>query len=456
LTILIVVNFKSHVVLKTIKLKPIVFSKGLLVLSCFTVLFGFNSCQKDISADEFERSHNLVKIADINSNLSFHFKKDDGGYIFISNEIKDFRYNSISIAITDDQSKVVSKTYIGGSKDDWINFAKRDGEGNIYLGGATLSPDIQLAPSPNLDAFLAKLDKNGRLLWQRAFADTASANRGFLIDRFTSVEFVNDRILWIGLTDNHQTYSPDGRAFNSDNIVVEYDQDGNFIKRNILPSLFLREKIAGRNVLPRCYNVGSDLIISSTYDKLRTFGGQPIDTSCIIMRYNPNTDSVLWKEYYTHDNPEGDMFVGKILGNGNLLGMDSYFHSFFEIDPNNGQVLKREPTGFQGDPQLHILNDAVAIGDASYFMGWYCDGFILSSSQSGFLWNNQKPLLMKYDIDGNLEFVKHYDLENAGFLNGTESANNELSLLGHMNSSGISRSNIFIVDCDQKGEIIKP
>ena len=79
-------------------------------------------------------------------------------------------------------------TYIGGSQEDSVRDITTDKDGNIYLTGGTASADFPTTPNAYdrtfngwHDAFVAKLDPNGNLIWS-TFIGGPNYDRAYAIE----------------------------------------------------------------------------------------------------------------------------------------------------------------------------------------------------------------------------------------------------------------------------------
>jgi hypothetical protein len=94
---------------------------------------------------------------------------------------------------------VVYSSYLGGNGDDAATGVAVDRQGNIYVAGATASPDFPGTPqrAAAVAAFVSKLDPNGRLLWSTYLLDTDEAGAtGLAVDNAGNAYVTGTTSLW--------------------------------------------------------------------------------------------------------------------------------------------------------------------------------------------------------------------------------------------------------------------
>jgi len=83
----------------------------------------------------------------------------------------------VFVAKMDNHGNLIWNTFLGGSGDDYGYDIAIDHSGNIYIGGSssatwgTPQRDYSEAYYSDVDAFAAKLDNDGRLVWNTFLGD---------------------------------------------------------------------------------------------------------------------------------------------------------------------------------------------------------------------------------------------------------------------------------------------
>jgi hypothetical protein len=121
---------------------------------------------------------------------------------------------------------------IGGSDHDNIGDVILDGLGNVYVAGSFRDTvnigSMSFTSNGDYDAFIAKYDSNGNLIWAKSFGDSLS-------DQIISLEVDSENNLYIGGnfqgnldidgdSINELTSNGDGDAF-----IAKYDRGGNLL-----------------------------------------------------------------------------------------------------------------------------------------------------------------------------------------------------------------------------------
>ncbi|HMG75410.1 MAG TPA: SBBP repeat-containing protein [Pyrinomonadaceae bacterium] len=138
------------------------------------------------------------------------------------------------VAKLDANGNLIWNTFVGGSRSDLATALAVDGNGNIYLGGfstATWGSPIR-AFSGGYDAFSAKLDSGGHLIWN-TFLGGPGINSGFDYGRALTVD-AGGNIYVAG--QSGATWGSPVRAYSNDDdaFVARLDTNGNLIWNTFL------------------------------------------------------------------------------------------------------------------------------------------------------------------------------------------------------------------------------
>jgi hypothetical protein len=143
-----------------------------------------------------------------------------------SKDLEDFEitngFDSVIYKYDKDGNLLFKKTW-GGNKDDKFNYLTLLDDGSFIVVGESSSTDLEgLQNKGKADAFIAKFDKDGNVLWQKNWG-------GNNADFFSDVVVSSDG----GIILSGQTYSNDIENFTYkggyDVMVVKYDKDGNMV-----------------------------------------------------------------------------------------------------------------------------------------------------------------------------------------------------------------------------------
>ncbi len=179
----------------------------------------------------------------------------------------------------DPDCQPVWRLRVGGSGDQSPYSVAADSAGNVYVGGAFLGklsfggdPLVTGSQPPsgylsNGAAFLAKLDPDGQLLWQKAFGLQQNAQ----IDSIAVG--ADDNVVVAGKFEGDIDFGGEVLEGWSSGFLAKLDPDGNH--------LFSRAFAAGndgRLVYPVSVSVGAGLSLGGTLDGTADLGGGPISS----------------------------------------------------------------------------------------------------------------------------------------------------------------------------------
>ena len=169
---------------------------------------------------------------------------DDGnvvvtGYTYsndFTNAINDsVLYDAFVAKLDADAGDVLWSAYLGGGDEDMGNAIAIDGDGNIFVAGETYSSDWETANNAsyaeayNPDAFVAKLDADGTLLWVSYLGGTdEDYGRDVAVDS-------EGNVVIAGYTYSEDVVQTDNAALGSyDAFVAKLDTDGSIVWANYL------------------------------------------------------------------------------------------------------------------------------------------------------------------------------------------------------------------------------
>lgn len=414
------------------------------------------ACKK--SFNEFEKGTEYPKVTDLDpGRLIVQFDKAGGGSIVVHNPIIG-QQRDVCISILDESGKVLRTTTFGASRNEYISQAIMDAEGNIYVVGGTTSPELRLDPLKYErdagDGYVAKVDKEGNLLWQHGYCNVNSLQKGVWEDEFATISLVNGKLYCVGFTENELPVLPTGTISNYDTWMVVFDVNGNFLKEMILPSIYKGASIlnfGGGTWMDAIKLTDNNLVLRYVYmDYLSQ--GREMDTTAMMFKFNTTTDQIMWIQYFPRLSPYGDILHIGQLSNGNIVGFDSYFNSINILDQHTGSPISHTVIGNSTNSPTSVIystrfkGDNFRIGENYYVVGWMNIGGGTT---------DMKPWIIKLDKQGRMLYSKVLPLDVARLYWIREGSQHNLELTGAISVFGTLLEKVFTVGITPDGEFIK-
>ncbi len=422
----------------------------------FAIITLFTTCKKEIKVSDFAGIDNSIKVYDLNGDFPLaQIKRPGGGFFLVYGENVNSQ-KDVSVAVTDDEGNVIQKTTFGGNREDRVTWSGVDARGNLYVVGHTASAELRMdknaKTSTNPDGYVAKLDKDGNLLWQRGYSDTATKFKGIRHDIFLSACIIGNKIYCVGGTGNRFTPTPNGSS-ELDTWLVIFDENGNVLKDRTLPSIYRGKSLTnfGGSISIEVMKLSdNDLIVRNVFMAYLS-QGRNMDTTAVLCRYSIDQDSVLWAKYFRQSSPQGDICYGGMLANGHLAFLDTYWNIINLFDVNSGDVIKTTTVGNNTpDPgsdqyRMHIGFSPFMMDDELYFLGFKSKGASVA---------NQKPFVTKLDREGNLAFHKVFEIPQGAFYWVNETREKNLQFMGGINVYKTNNIKLFTLTTDKNGNVI--
>jgi hypothetical protein len=442
---------------------PFQYHHGLLHF-CIILSVIFTSCKKEVAENEFAKSPEFLRILSLNGDGGGQlYNRPGGGYIFTYTKTENYSYDDIGVAIINEFGAVVNNITFGGKAHETLNGSAMDKDGNVYLVGSSYSSDLRIdkftSEVKSLDAFIAKVDEDGNLLWIKGYSDTANGARGAQDDIFNSVILVDNKVYCFGTTDNF--HPPVNNAPDPDNWMVVFDENGELIKDMLLPTAYTGE-FAGVRVANAIGLKNGDIAFRWSTPKF--LGGGDHDTSALLLRYRPSLDSILWVQYFSTFNDEGDLTYLGESEDETLVGLNSTFTVMHKFSPLTGELISNKSTVFSltasalssyfGASTIKIHN----IDDYFYVVGAVDQGYTVSYAFNvgWFLFNNSKPWIMKLSNEGKIVYTKDIEIPT-GFLGDmVERDDGNFEIMGSTNIFNTKKAAFFMMTIDTDGNPVYP
>jgi hypothetical protein len=303
------------------------------------------------------------------------------------------------------------------------------------------------------DGYIAKIDKEGNLVWQRGYCNVNSLQKGVWDDEFATIALANGKLYCIGITANEQPVSPTGTIANWDTWLVVFDANGNMLKEAILPSIYKGSSslnFGGGTFVDAIQLVDNNIVVRYVYQDYLS-QGRVMDTTALLFKYNTTTDQVEWKKYLLRTSPYNDIVNFGQLGNGHIVAFDSYYNSISIFDENTGNPIGHRVIGNNtGSSSSTIFltkyrASNFKIGDDFYVVGWMNIGGGTT---------DLNPWIVKLDQQGNLQYNKILPINSSSLYWIREQENHHLILTGKIAVFGTLLEKIFTVSVGSNGEII--
>lgn len=288
---------------------------------------------------------------------------------------------------------------ISGNNEDITESIAVDGNGNVIVGGWTLSDSLDLDPGPGVynvtrGTFLVKLDPSGNFIWGGSIG--APYPYGLKTDASNNIYVTG---FFTGVTD----FDPGPGTYNlicnggSDTYILKLDPDRNVIWAKQLAGAGYTNSFGKAITLDASGNIYTSGYIQGTVD----------------MDPGPWEDSVT-------SVPAGGVFVNKLDANGNYvwgkafggtqmsqsygLGVDSlqnvyttgFFTDTIDLDPGPNKAIVTSVPGVQNV----FINKLLSIAGSSLPLTWLSvEGRLNSSQHATIYWQAAEINVQQYTIE---------------------------------------------------------
>ena len=358
-----------------------------------------------------------------------------------------------------DQYDLFFTTYLGGNNTDNSLSSAVDDSGNIYVAGDTLSPDLPMLNSWNStlnsnsgDAFLAKFDPNGKLLYSTYLG-------GSKTDRIDSVAVDGNQNVYVaGFTNSldfptKNAYQPSNKAGSYNGFLAKFDSNGKLIFSTYIGGTGIDEAQAiAVNSSGYCYVTGQtgsqDFILKNPWNK--TYGG---NTDNFIAEYSP-TGELLFSSFFggnnydtvksiTLDSNNNFFITGETSSTTLPVTSDAYQKTFsgttdIYISEFNSTGFLQYSTYLGTDSENHVNSIAVDSNDSFYITGYtYSSNFpITTNAYSKALATSADAIVSEFNSSGHLTYSSYLGGNSDDFGTGIQVTNKgEIFISGYTDSS---------------------
>ncbi|MBI3934441.1 MAG: hypothetical protein HY316_07085 [Acidobacteria bacterium] len=309
-----------------------------------------------------------------------------------------------------------------GSDRQDIGFAIAVHGSSVYLAGVTSGTlPGQTSSGGTFDAFVAKYDSLGTLVWLHQFGTAgddfgdavAADSTGVYVAGLTSGVFAGQ--ISSGLDDAFvRKYDPGGtliwtRQFGTtesdEAFGLAADQTGIYVVGSVEAALPGQAFLGSSDAFVRKYTADGNEVWT------RQFGSPSRDRAAAV--------AVTGESVYV----AGSTF-GALPGQSNL-GMDDFFVR--KYDANGGEQWTRQFGSSSGD-----FAWSVAAVDASVYVGGYTRGALPGHSNAGI---GQDPVLRKYDANGNEQWTRQFGSPGLDVIDGMAADPTGVYVVGRTDST---------------------
>lgn len=301
---------------------------------------------------------------------------------------------------------------IGGSSNDHGNAIAADGIGNYYIAGhyfgTLLLGNDEFTSAGNQDAYLAKLNAQGQVLWGYAFGGNGADEALGVASDAQGNCYVTGLLGSTNVSISDQTISSSGGY---DVFVLKFDPNG----------VLLWSRIYGGNSndIGRAIAVNNDgnISVSGSFQGIMNVGSTPLVSTALIDAFAFQLDpdgNALWAtaingpnlvearglavDHNGHTYISGDFLGGSVsAGEFSQLGQGSYDIFIVKIN-DEGTVLQLQVFGNTGaDSAVALATDALGnLFMAGYFEGSVAFGEMATVTSNG----NRDMVIVKFNHNG--------------------------------------------------------
>ena len=371
---------------------------------------------------------------------------------------------------------------LGGGHDQNSSAIELDHEENLFITGSFWNEIIfendTLVAEGEYDAYLAKYDNNGHLLWVKQIGGE-NRDHGYDI----TIDNLGNVYLTGCIGGNGLSYFGETSVFvygNTDIFIAKYDNNGNLQWVRSAGGNFTSSnpssKDCGRSV---CIDSENNIYLTGSFkdtaffnnDTLYSYGGVDI----FVAKYNEEGE-LIWVDNY--GSVEADNGSVVIIDNNDNLYIEGWFEDTIEIadtvlvlqDGMDNFILKLNPNGERiwiqqiGGSSAYSYKTSLAVDTENHlYVTDYFSGSINLNDTSLIASDNIDFYLSKYDPNGSLLWAKQYfnclnihsnslsiDTDNNIFITG--SYRGELSYQNNVLLSPYGYDDIFVSKFDDSGD----
>lgn len=342
--------------------------------------------------------------------------------------------SDIFISKHSENGQLLWSTYYGGSGNDFSYSIVIDDSLNIYIGGSTRSPSIQMGAAANSKAIVARFNNNGTKFWTSNFSVSYDEE---ILDIAVGT---NNYLYFVGYTLKRGYYfMPPNYTWDK---ACAYGRVNKFFGHNFQygglnyitdPTLFAELNTITLDSANNVYMSGSSEKIVYSFTYYPTSINSPnigfllkttADFTKVWSRYFSRTPKSVTKVFQNDlvlvESEGGNSYLTHLNSNGNLIRT---------IGINNTTITQIRPSGTKHFIVSGYASNNYNLSTPNAFQKNHANAF-------EYLNTNNDAVLIKYDSSGNKIWGTYFGASGNDYANSLAvSKNNQIVLIGNTNST---------------------
>lgn len=336
----------------------------------------------------------------------------------------------------------------GGAYNDLFNSVEKTDDGGYIVAGSTKSKKINDVSTGIGNGLVVKYDSSDKVEWQKFYGGSAH-------EEFYDVIVVNDGYVAVGYTLSTDIEGLTNNGSN-DGLVVKFDKNGNIVWQTLIGGVgddyihAIRESDGGYVIVGRFASNIGDYTNNGGLDGfigLVSKDGELIDSNL----YGGEADEAFYDVEISNNGFYAVGYSKSDIGSYNNLGMQDAI--LVRYDEN----LDDEWEVFYGNTKTDMYRGIKSTIDG----GLIVIGFSTNSKNDPAIPLNTNGVIVKYDVDGNIEWSKIYGgASSDSFEKVEQMKNGDYIVVGKGYSTDIENvtnngdQESFMVLYDIKGEML--
>ncbi len=420
----------------------------------------FTNCKKQIETTDFDDHVSLNTIDAGGDDYAVKiFKAPDGGYLLLGNTYITGKKYEVFLTKVNSKGYIEKTTLYGGADNDLIFDATADAQGNILAVGKTASPELFLGGGFFASQYyLLYFDASGNVKWHTGYTDLAAPYANANVEDFATQTIPDGNgSFWVsGCSRAYASYPPNPFGINptySQATLFKIDANKNVTKTKSF-SLYINDSNGTHTTATKLMmkpNGNFNLVINKLYPELPA----SVKPNFRILEFKSNGDSIGvfqgWTQNYITKN--ATQLVAQSNGSyAFVYSPDARFSNF----SNTGAMLTKKILAIAQQHQSWMASNCLTANNGIYFCGSLASRPV-DISQEGLLnVDNNIPLLVKTDWDGNILWTKKMDVLNGIMNDILLNADGSFIIFGTYKPNGVKTADLFMVKYNKEDIIINP